>query len=127
MPTFDLETTYLSLDGQGRVAVHPVDARFWATIENNPDLLANLVGVYAGFEDWPHWEMHPDGDEILVLLEGRMTMILDDGGEERWVELSTGSTLVMPKGVWHRALVPEHSRLLAITYGAGSQHRPIVT
>ncbi|WP_165842971.1 hypothetical protein [Phenylobacterium deserti] len=52
-------------------------------------------------------------------------MILDDGGEERRVELSAGSTLVMPKGVWHRALVPEHSRLLAITYGAGSQHRPI--
>jgi len=127
MPSFDLETTYLSLDGQGAVAVHPVGPEFWATIEQNQDVLGTLVGVYAGREDWPHWEMHPEGDEILVLLEGRITMILDDGAAERRVELAPGGTLVMPRAVWHRALVPEPSRLLAITYGAGTRHRPIAT
>jgi mannose-6-phosphate isomerase-like protein (cupin superfamily) len=124
MPKFDLETTYLSLDGQGRVAAHPVDDQFWATVETNTDLLANLVGVYPGDADWPHWEMHPDGEEILVLLDGRMTMILDEAGVERRVELAPGSTLVVPRGVWHRALMSEPSRLLAITYGQGTQHRP---
>jgi len=32
MPAFDLARTCLSLDGQGRVARHPVDDAFWATI-----------------------------------------------------------------------------------------------
>ncbi|RAK51053.1 hypothetical protein [Phenylobacterium deserti] len=78
MPTFDLETTYLSLDGQGRVAVHPVDPGFWETMDGNPAILTNLVGVYAGGADWPHWEMHPEGDEILVLLEAH------DHDPRRW-------------------------------------------
>lgn len=74
---FDLETTYLSLDGQGAVAVHPVGPDFWTTIGRNRDILATLVTVSGGDSDWTTWEMHPEGDEILVLLEGRATMILD--------------------------------------------------
>lgn len=125
MPNFDLETTYLSLDGRGGVAIHPVDADFWRTIDANPALKETLVGVYAGEADWPQWEMHPAGDEVLVLLEGRMTMLFEhaDGRESRH-EMRSGATLVVPAGVWHRALVPEPTRLLAITYGAGTQHRP---
>lgn len=125
MPAFDLETTYLSLDGRGGVAVHPVDADFWRTIESNPTLKDNLVGVYAGDADWTSWEMHPVGDEVLVLLEGRMSMLFEhpDGRQSRH-EMQAGSTLIVPAGVWHRALVAEPTRLLAITYGAGTQHRP---
>lgn len=125
MPAFDLERTYLSLDGQGRVARHPVDDSFWATVDRNPDLLGTLVAAYVSTGDWPHWEMHPAGEEVLVLLEGRMTLILDEPAGERRVEMAPGVTCVVPMGVWHRALVPEASRFLGITYGAGTQHRPL--
>jgi mannose-6-phosphate isomerase-like protein (cupin superfamily) len=125
MTAFDLETTYLSLDGRGGVAVHAVDADFWRTIDANPSLKENLVGVYAGDADWPQWEMHPAGDEVLVLLEGRLTMLFEgpEGRESRH-EMGPGATLVVPAGVWHRALIPGPTRLLAITYGAGTRHRP---
>jgi len=61
-----------------------------------------------------------------VLLEGRMTMILDEPAAERRVEMTPGSTCIVPRGVWHRALVPEASRFMGLTYGAGTSHRPIV-
>ena len=124
MPTLDLERTYLSLDGQGQVRSHPVDG-FWESVDENPSLLGTLVAAFVSHEDWPHWEMHPAGEEVLVLIDGRMTMILDEPGGERRVEMTPGSTCIVPRGVWHRALVPEVSRFMGLTYGAGTQHRPI--
>ncbi len=125
MSGFDLERTYLSLDGAGGVAEHPGGAAFWATIETNSTLKGTLVIVIAGDGDWPHWEMHPSGQEILVLLEGELTMLFDDGvGETRHL-MSAGTTLIVPSGVWHRALIDRPTRMMAITYGAGTDHRPI--
>ncbi|HLZ77550.1 cupin domain-containing protein [Phenylobacterium sp.] len=125
MAAFDLETTYLSLDGQGAVGVHPVGPDFWATIGQNRDILGTLVTVSGGDRDWTSWEMHPQGDEILVLLEGRATMVLDGGGEETRHAMQPGTTLVIPKGTWHRALIAEPMRMLFVTYGAGTTHRPL--
>jgi len=124
MADMDLERTYLSLDGAGVVRSHPVEG-FWETVDSNADLLGTLVAAYVSTEDWPNWEMHPQGEEVLVLLEGRMTMILDEPGGERRVEMAPGATCIVPRGVYHRALVPQTSRFLGITYGAGTTHRPV--
>ena len=124
MQRLDLEDTYLSLDGKGGLAVHPVEG-FWEGVDANTDLLSTLVAAFVSTEDWPHWEMHPGGEEVLILLEGRMSMILDEPGGERRVEMTPGSTCIVPKGVWHRALVPQTSRFIALTYGPGTTHRPI--
>jgi len=125
MPAFDLEQTYLSLDGQGRVARHPVGDDFWEKIGANSEILGTLVGAYVSTGDWPHWEMHPAGEEVLIQLDGRMTLILDEPTGERRVEMVPGATCVVPRGVWHRALVAEPSRFLGITYGAGTEQRSI--
>jgi mannose-6-phosphate isomerase-like protein (cupin superfamily) len=122
---FDLQAHYLSLDGAGAVAHHDGGDSFWSTVDTRTDLLATLVSCFDQGADWPHWEMHPAGEEILVLLEGEMTMILDDGRDERRVQLLAKQACVVPRGVWHRALVPRPSMLLAITYGEGTQHRPV--
>ena len=54
-----------------------------------------------------------------------MSMLFEhpDGRQSRH-EMQAGCTLIVPAGVWHRALVPEPTRLLAITYGAGTRQRP---
>ncbi len=124
MTRFDLEQTYLSLDGRGGVATHPVEG-FWETVDSNPAIKENLVGVYAGKADWPHWEMHPNGDEVLVLLEGSMTMLFERADGETRRELTAGSTLIVPAGTWHRALISAPTKLLGITYGSGTQHKPV--
>lgn len=50
------------------------------------------------------WERHPDGDELLHVLEGAVdvTVLTDDG--RRHVHLDAGSVFVCPKGLWHRQL-----------------------
>ena len=124
MADLDLEHTYLSLDGLGQVRTHPVEG-FWETIDTNPNILGTLVTAHLSPADWPHWEMHPAGEEVLVLIDGAMTLILDEPGGERRVEMAPGCTCIVPRGVWHRALVAQPSRFVGITYGAGTQHRPL--
>jgi len=124
MTRLDLEDTYLSLDGQGGLNRHPVEG-FWETVETNTDVLGTLVSAYVSEGDWPSWEMHPGGDEVLVLIDGRMTMILEEAGATREVEMRPGATCIVPKGAWHRAIVPQPSRFIAITYGPGTTHRPV--
>lgn len=124
MPELDLEKTYLSLDGQGGLKRHAVEG-FWEAIDTNAGLLDTLVSAYVSETDWPTWEMHPGGDEVLVLIDGRMTMVVEESNGETRMEMTPGATCVVPKGAWHRALVPEPSRFIAITYGPGTQHRPV--
>ena len=126
MATFDLETTYLAVDGRGGVVRLPVGPDFWRTIDRNEALEeASLLGVFPMQGDWAHWEMHPADDEVLVLLDGAATMIFEDAGAQRRIEMKAGTTLVVPAGTWHRALVAAPGRLLALTYGKGTEHRPV--
>jgi mannose-6-phosphate isomerase-like protein (cupin superfamily) len=124
MATFDLETTYLGLDGVGEVKQLPVGPDFWAAIDSNPDIRGSLVAVFGGEGDWPHWEMHPKGDEVLVLLEGSMRMVFDRPEGLEVLFMAPGTTVVVPAGVWHRGLDQRAVKLLAITYGEGTEHRP---
>lgn len=74
----------------------------------------------------PHaGEMHPDGDELLYLISGRVTVLLEDQEPPRRVGLSPGQALVVPRGVWHRVLLEEPSRILHVTPGPGGEHRPL--
>jgi quercetin dioxygenase-like cupin family protein len=48
------------------------------------------------------WERHPDGDELLHVLDGAVDVtVLTDRGPAR-VHVGAGSFLVCPKGLWHR-------------------------
>jgi mannose-6-phosphate isomerase-like protein (cupin superfamily) len=133
--TIDLMKNYLLLDADGTAVPLPGGREFWTELMsgNATDAgIRRLMGSEKGRllsmlpmnADWTHWEMHPAGDEILFMLEGSATFVLDlpDGLAE--VSLIAGRTLVVPQGVWHTAKVGEQSRLLAITVGAGTQHRP---
>jgi len=124
MSAFDLEKTYLGLDGAGRVTSLPVGPDFWATIASNPGATGTLVTVGTGEGDWPHWEMHPLGDEVLVLLEGSVRMIFERPGGDEACDMTPGSTLIVPQGTWHRAVDQRGLRMLFLTYGAGTQHKP---
>ena len=125
MTGFDLETTFLGLDGKGGVAELPVGPDFWETLGDHPKAFDTLVGIHPVTRDWPNWEVHPNGAEVLVLLDGRMDLIVDEGGAERRVEMRPGTTFVVPAGVWHTAKVLEPGRLLGMTFGAGTQHRQV--
>ena len=124
MSSFDLSSTDICLSPSGSASTIEVTPEFWATIDERDDLkTGRLVAVFANDTDWPHWEMHPHGEEILVLLSGRMTMIFEDADRELSVELQEGRAWIVPRGTWHRAIVHVPSKLLGITYGRGIEHR----
>jgi len=90
-----------------------------------------LVGTYDMHDDMTHEEMHPHGDELHYLVHGRVDLILapvdEPGGTERTIPMVPGSAAAVPRGVWHRFVVHEPARGLALTAGRGTDHRPIPT
>jgi mannose-6-phosphate isomerase-like protein (cupin superfamily) len=120
---FDLETSYLVLaDGPAakRIEVGP---DFWETIDARDDLTGRLVGVFRYDADWKSWEVHPDGDEVVVLLEGSVDLVLDEPNGERVVALRDRAAAIVPRGVWHTANVRAPGAALHITRGEGTRHR----
>lgn len=125
MTTFDLENTYLGLDGKGRVTPMAGGPEFWRNIDKNPNAGGTLITVGTGEGDWKHWEMHPGGDEVLIVLEGEVRMIFERPDGEESFDLSPGATLIVPAGTWHRAVAQKQLRMLFMTYGEGTQHKPV--
>lgn len=73
---------------------------------------AIFIAHYAGQSQW---ERHRAGDEIVLVVEGRTTLILLIDGEETPRILSRGELIVVPRGVWHRFETPEAVKVLSVT------------
>ncbi len=82
-----------------------------------------LVSCFRFTEDWAGWEMHPAGDELVVCVEGGLTLIQELGGEQVRTSLGPGEYAVNPAGVWHTADVPDHATGFFVTPGVGTQGR----
>jgi mannose-6-phosphate isomerase-like protein (cupin superfamily) len=73
----------------------------------------------------PHGgEMHPDGDELLYVIDGRLRIVLELDGGERLVEAEAGQAVVVPQGTWHRFVPGVPGRIVNITPGPRGEHRP---
>jgi len=84
------------------------------------------LGVAVMDRPPPHaGEMHPDGDELLYLIAGVATVLLErPEGEER-IELSAGAACIVPRGLWHRVIPRGEVTLLYATPGPNNQRRPL--
>ncbi|MFC0206190.1 cupin domain-containing protein [Novosphingobium soli] len=84
-----------------------------------------LVSLYDFTSDWDTWEMHPQGDEVVVCLAGEITLIQEGrDGSLHSETIGPGQYLINPAGVWHTANVPQAATALFITAGEGTQDRP---
>ncbi|MGK3992318.1 cupin domain-containing protein [Sorangium sp. So ce1024] len=134
-PGFDLRSTYLHLADGGDALPIEVRPTFWQELMSGDSQAADvrrvaddggwLVTRFHLAEDMQQWEMHPAGDEILYLLSGASDIVLEEQGVERVVELREGTACKVPQGAWHRFIVREPGDMLTITYGKGTQHRPL--
>jgi mannose-6-phosphate isomerase-like protein (cupin superfamily) len=82
-------------------------------------------GVATMTENSPHdGEMHPDGDEVLYLISGKVRVMIEtDPAEE--LEMLPGSGMIVPKGVWHRVDILEPSQIVYLTPGPNGEYRPL--
>jgi mannose-6-phosphate isomerase-like protein (cupin superfamily) len=133
--TIDLFKNYLLLESDGEAVSLPGGGDFWGQLmSGNPaDAgIRRLMGsthrrLFSALEigsDWTNSEMHSAGDEVLVMLQGSATFRFEEAAGMREIELTAGRVLIVPRGVWHTAKVRTPSKLLAITTGQGTKHRP---
>ncbi len=81
------------------------------------------IGILTMTEDAPHGgEVHPDGDEILYVISGRLRVEGDSSPEP--LELAAGGACIVRKGEWHRVSVLEPTQLIHVTPGPNGDHRP---
>ena len=69
------------------------------------------------------WEMHPDGDEILHLIDGSVRIVVEGPEGVKIHELNKGDTFIVPQGSWHRFERQGPCDLLFITRGSGTEFR----
>jgi len=89
---------------------------------DGPD--GRLVTIHTFREPWPTWEMHPKGEELVVCLQGTMTLNQEIGTEVHQVVLEAGQAIVNPPGVWHTADIEGEATAFFITAGMGTEVRP---
>ena len=83
-----------------------------------------LVSCFHFTEDWAGWEMHPAGSEVVVCIDGSMTLIQEIDGEQVRTTLSPGEYAINPPGVWHTADIAGEATGFFVTPGVGTQGRP---
>jgi len=126
---FDLSTTHVHL-GLGATA-QPIRNFSWTpefvdrySVEHESDGIdGRLVMIGINAASWDFWERHPAGEELVVVIEGKATLIQEIEGEEHRIALVAGQGAINPTGVWHSADVTEPTRILYVTPGLGTEDR----
>ena len=113
----ELGQTVLDITSDWRVSTR-------ATRPGPPERVDGLtVGLVSMSSAAPHGgEVHPDGDEILIVVSGRMRVSCDNLAD---FELGPGEACIVPKGEWHRLYLIEPTQLVHITPGPHGDHRPV--
>jgi mannose-6-phosphate isomerase-like protein (cupin superfamily) len=86
-------------------------------------LEGRLVSMHTFTEPWTSWERHPNGDELVLCVDGQMTLHQEVDGSDRTVTLRAGEAVINPPGVWHTADVEGPATAVFITAGAGTEVR----
>jgi PhnB protein len=74
--------------------------------------VGNLTLGVMSYTGLTPWERHPDGDELLLALDGglEVTVLTDDGPVRR--KLRAGEAFVCRQGLWHRQLAEKSVSML---------------
>lgn len=103
-------------------------ARFVEQVAGRPPKRIDgfTIGAPQVAGDPPHdGEMHPDGDELLYVISGAITVTLELAGGKTGVDLGAGEALVVPQGVWHQITTTEPAQIIHITPGPNGNSRPL--
>lgn len=103
------------------------DAEWYSAYEHrhpSDGIEGRLVTVHHFDRPWSTWEMHPNGDEVLVCLSGSIALIEQLHEGPRAIVLRPMDSVVVPPGIWHTADVDTEATVLFITAGLGTETRP---
>jgi uncharacterized cupin superfamily protein len=121
----EVDFVYLDANGNGRAI--PGGEAFWSQPESEIEKFGQgwLITEFECTEDWSNWEMHPVAEEFVYLLSGDIEFHLEGSGRTEVTRIVGRGAVVVPRGRWHTAKVFQPSRMLFVTMGSGTQHRPV--
>ena len=125
MQKLHLASTFLVLDRGHRATPVEVTPTIWQELGARFEGFDGrvLLSCFSFDKDWDSWERHPAGDEVVCLLSGDVTMVLE--GRCDGVRLTEpGSCVVVPKNTWHTAKTSVETKMIFVTPGEGTEHKP---
>ncbi|MBI4852108.1 MAG: cupin [Acidobacteria bacterium] len=124
----DLQSTYVVIEPTQKTTLVDVTPTVFQDLEKNFGNFQNhlLVSCISFDKDWPTWEIHPEGDEIVYLLSGRAEILLEKENVIETLEVNKPSLyIIIPKNTWHTAKIHTPTTMIFITPGQNTQNRPI--
>ncbi len=118
-----LASNFVVLDDTFRASIVEVTPQLYERLDDDYKDFAGhlLVSSYAFDEDWPTWEIHPAGDEFVILVSGDADLVLaQDDGDETIRMTEPGTFAIVPRNTWHTARIRCHTVMMFITPGEGT-------
>ena len=114
---FTMGTNYVTVSDDASMSVLP----------EQPGPPPSVKGFTVGLAEMtmapPHnGERHPDGDELLIVLSGKIKLIID-ASEPTTALVNTGEAVIVPKDTWHRIEVLAPTKLIYMTPGPRNDYR----
>jgi mannose-6-phosphate isomerase-like protein (cupin superfamily) len=122
MLPFDIAKTFVHLGDGGRAEPVHVGPSFWRKQRDGLVIGARDFAAPGDLHSSMQ-EMHPEADEVLLLVSGALDLVLEEGDAHRTIALRAGQATVVPRGVWHHLELREPGRLVFINSRAGMQSR----
>ena len=122
----DLKSTFVVVNREFQADTIAVTDTIWNDLDQKFGNFAGhtLIASFSFDDDWPTWEIHPNGDEVVCLMCGDAEMILATDSGHQTVRLTApGSFIVVPRNTWHTAKVHAPTTMLFVTPGEGTENR----
>lgn len=98
---------------QGRTPTMPAEQREGAFARLAPYRDGAIFS--AKFAGTGAWERHPQGDEIVQIVDGATTLhLMTDAGKQS-LTLTAGMLAIVPQGTWHQFEAPDGVSLMTAT------------
>ena len=122
----DIRRDFVVMQPDKTAAIEAADEGLYERLDANyQDFHGHeLIACHDFSEDWPTWEIHPHGDEFVMLMSGEVTLtLLVDDEPQRTTLSREGEYVIVPRNTWHTAATSVPTRMLFVTPGEGTLNR----
>ena len=123
-PAIDIAKSFIHLCAGGGAEIVDVTPSFWRAAHEREGLVLGAFDFTSPRDLHSSMqEMHPEADEVLLLVSGSLDVILEQDDAQRTIALETGQAAIVPRGVWHHLEMRGPGRLVFINSRAGMRSR----
>jgi mannose-6-phosphate isomerase-like protein (cupin superfamily) len=82
--------------------------------------IGNTDVCVSRFSQHPKWEIHPNGEEVLVGISGELSLVILDEETAQTIVLRSGDVAVIPQNTWHSPIPSGEVSVLSVGDYAGT-------